>query len=329
MNGLGKSILATLVYYDVLDRPLTSWEIFAHLIKSKEKEEEYQGKTVKLSEILYHLENNLELKNNIEQKNGFYFLKGRKNIIRERINRQKIADEKWKKARKMIKMLQMIPFIKMVIVSGSLAINNPKEESDIDLLIITKKGRIWTCRILVTLFTQLIGWRRHGLLTKNRLCLNHYLTEKSLEIPFKSLYNAQTYSHFVSLWEARPCELRKKIQKQNSWLNNYLFFGFRGGNYLNQIKSNKSLSAIRKTGEFLLNRKIGDMFEIFLKKVQSERINKDPLTYQSGGRVVVNNKQLEFHPSSPEKKILEKYNQKMKKLGMVNWSHEKDSGLIA
>jgi len=320
MTPLEKSILATLVYYDVLDRPLTGWEVFKYLIRFKD---------INLNEILETLENSSELNKLISQKNGFYYLKNRQVIIKERIKRHKIADKKWKKARRAIKLFQIIPFIRMVAVSGSLAINNTRENSDIDLLIVTKTGRIWTCRWLITIFSHLIGKRRHGILTKDRLCLNHYLTEKSLKIPYKSLYNAQTYAHLTLFWQSKN-NLYKRFQKANQWVNEYLtFYPINIKGYLREIKSNIFLKDIRELKEFFLDGMIGNFIELILKKIQRTRIKKDPLTYQSGGRVVFSDNQLEFHPNSPEKWILEKYNQRIKKLGFKELGDEKDSGLIS
>jgi len=318
MNDLEKSILATLVYYDVLNRPLTGWEVFKYLIKNK---------NIKLNEVLDTLENSSELNKLISQKNGFYFLKNRQSIIKERIERHKIADRKWKKARRAIKLFQLIPFVRMVAVSGSLAMNNTRENSDIDLLIVTKTGRIWTCRGFITLFSHLIGRRRHGALTKDRFCLNHYLTEKSLKIPYKSLYNAQTYAHLTAFWQSKS-NLYKKFQKANQWVSEYLTFPIAQKGYLKEIKSNIFFKDIRKLREFFLDGTVGNFVELVLKKIQQARIKKDPLTYQSGGRVVFSDSQLEFHPNSPEKWILKKYNQKMKKLGFEELGQEKDSGLI-
>ncbi|MFH1387998.1 MAG: nucleotidyltransferase domain-containing protein [Patescibacteria group bacterium] len=319
MNDLEKSILATLVYYDVLDRPLTGWEVFKYLIRSK---------NITLNQVLNVLENSLELNKLISQKNGFYFLKHRQAIIKERIKRHKIANKKWKKARRAIKLFQIIPFIRMVAVSGSLAMNNTKENSDIDLLIIVKSGRIWICRGFITLYSHLIGKRRHGILTKDRFCLNHYLTEKSLKIPYKSLYNAQTYAHLMPFSQIKN-NLYKRFQKANQWINEYLtFYPVMQKGYLKEIKSNIFFRDLRELKEFALDGIIGNFIEFILKKIQQTRIKKDPLTYQSGGRVVFSDNQLEFHPNSPEKWILEKYNQKMKKLGFEELSNEKDSGLI-
>ena len=98
--------------------------------------------------------------------------------------------------------------------------------------------------------------------------------------------------------------------------------------YLRKIKLNYFFKSIREFKEFILDGLIGNFIESILRKVQQRRIGKDPLTYQSGGRVVFSDKQLEFHPNSPEKWILEKYNQRMKELGLKELGNEKDSGLI-
>jgi len=319
MNDLEKSILSTLVYYDVLGCPLTGWEVFKYLNKKGDFE-------VDLNKILNILDNSSELSKFINQKNGIYFLKGRQKIVKQRIQRQIISDKKWKKAKRIIRFLQLIPYIRMVAVSGSLAMNNAKEESDIDLLIIAKSGRIWTCRAFTTLFIHIIGQRRHGNLTKNRFCLNHYITDQSLKIPWQSLYNAQTYAHLVLVWERKG--LYKKFQKANQWVNECLVnYPIIEKGYLTTIESNKFFESIRKLREKIFNTWFGNILEYFLKKIQEGKIKREPLTYKSGGRVTFNDKQLEFHPDSPEKKILEKYNRKMIKLGFKGLGTEEDSGL--
>ncbi len=326
MTPLEKSILATLVYYDVLERPLTGLEIFKYLIVKGMTEKDRE---VNLNEVLDTLETSQELAKLINQKNGFYFLRGRSKVIKERIARQKIADQKWKKARRLIRLLETVPFVRLVAVSGSLAMNNPKEEADIDLLIVTKASRIWTCRGLATLFVRLIGQHRHGPLTKDRLCLNHYLTDKSLRIPCRSLYNAQTYAHLVPIWGRQLPQIYNQFQKANRWIGDYLvFYPKSQEGYLKKTKSNRFLVSLRKIREFILDNKIGDGFEFFLKKFQERRIKKDPLTYQVGGRVVFDDRQLEFHPDSPERWILEEYNQRMSQLGLTEMGQEEDSGLI-
>ena len=66
MNDLEKSILSTLVYYDILGCPLTSWEVFKYLNKKGDFK-------VDLNEVLNILDNSSELSKVINQKNGLYF----------------------------------------------------------------------------------------------------------------------------------------------------------------------------------------------------------------------------------------------------------------
>jgi len=314
MTDLEKSILATLAYYDIFDRPLTAWEIFRYLILDI-KGQMFKPNNIKFIDILNNLDYSKELEEKTDRKNGFYFLKKRDMLVEERIERQKISDQKWKKVKRFGKFLQMIPYIRLAAVSGSLAMNHCRKESDFDLLIIAKAGRIWTCRTFTTVFFQIIGQRRHHKYTKDRFCLNHYITDQSLDYIKKNLTNAQIYKRLVPIIDTE--NLMRKTQQSNQWIKNYLlFYPVFWQGYLKKIKKSRFLNQIRQIEEFFLDNRFGDWLENFFKQIQIKRIKKNPMTYMSGGRVIYDDRQLEFHPELPEKKFIEKYNQKLIELGL-------------
>jgi len=334
LNILEKAIIATVVYYDVLDYPLTGFEIFKYLINpvhitalsgiGPSGEIEPIG-NITLLGVLKTIKSQ-SLEKYISEKNGFYFLKGREKIIQTRIERQKISDEMWKKARKIIKWLQFLPYVRMVAMSGSLAMDNAKKESDVDLLIAVKNKRIWTARFLITLFLQIIGQRRHGKKIQNRFCLNHYITDKSLKINLFSLYTAHLYAHLVPILETER-NIYSRFQKENNWISNYLlFYNYQELGNQRKIKTNSFLTGIAKIKEFILNSFLGTILEKLLGFFQKKHIKNHPLRNQKGGRVMADDNQLEFHPDSPEAKIIDKYNQSMLILGFQ--VKEGDSGLI-
>jgi hypothetical protein len=249
--------------------------------------------------------------------------------------------------------MQITPFMKMVLVSGSLSLGNSREESDVDLIIIARKGRIWTVRTFITLLTSILGVRRCGDKTKDKICLNHYITDKSLKVPFKSLYNAQSYIHLISVYDDKEDKkLFREFQKENKWIKEYV------GNYklaelgsFRSIKRSKLLSFISNFFEFVLLgnlveaklptgslassicrrlglfSKFGDWLERKLSQIQGDRIKKDPLCNKKGGRVMINDDQLEFHPDSHESYIIPEFNRRMKELGLFEFANQKDSGL--
>lgn len=315
---LEKSIIATLAYYDILGLPLTGFEVYKYLTNV--------DNPISFYNVLDLLENNGLLQKHLGRKNGFYFLKGRVNIVWQRIKKEKIIQEKWKKRKSTIKLLAAVPFLRTVVLSGSMAVGNTGKDSDIDLLIIVKTGRIWTTRLLVTILLSILGARRHGKFIKDRICLNHYITDTSLKINFPSLYNAQTYVHLIPI--LGDAKMFTRFQKENSWVREKLPFYLstsNGGN-LKYLKSSLFLRVIAGLGELVLREKWGDFVERILAGWQRKVIGRK--TDASGrGRITVDDTQLEFHPSSPEAWIIDKYNRKIEELGFPELAQEKDSGL--
>ena len=352
LNLLEKSILATIAYYDVLNYPMTGFEVYKYLINpshiiAQSKTTQALSLESLIQPILIDVLKGLEsknLKNFIEEKNGLYGLRKIKsseeskqayidNLIKTRINRQKISDQKWKKARKIVKWFELIPYLKAVFISGSLALDNAKEQSDIDLLIITKHKRIWTVRFLVTLFAHIMGKRRHGKKTADRICLNHYITDESLKIGFPSLYNAQTYAHLVPIIENKK-GIYKEFQKANNWINDYIAFypASSADRQIKQsfdqrlIKDKKFFRGIAKFQEVILNTFLGNILEKILALFQKMIIKRHQTKEKKEGRVIADDFQLEFHPASPEKEVIREYNENILKLGF-KIKEEKDSGL--
>ncbi len=320
-----KQILATIVYYDILDYPLTGFEVFLYLIKENKDGEDKK----KLSFFLSLLDTSEYLKKHIDQKLGFYFLKNKDDIVQQRLDRKKLADQKWKKIKKIFLIMQITPFIKMVLVSGSLSFGNSKKESDIDIIITAKKKRIWLVRTFVTLLTFALGVRRYKNKTEDKICLNHYITDKSLKIPFESLYNAQSYLHLINVYNSKKDkELFRKFQKENKWIGGYV------QNYkcselgsFRSIKRSKMLGFASGLFEIVFSGKRGNYFEKKLSQIQSKRIMKDSLYKKSGGRITINDNQLEFHPNSHESHMIPEFNRRMKELELFEFGEQKDSGL--
>ena len=146
-------------------------------------------------------------------------------------------------------------------------------------------------------------------------------------LKYQSLYTAQLYSNLKPVFINH--DLYEKFYSSNLWINNYLYNFKPQKNFVRRNITPISLFVlISIAGEFILNSFIGNTLESILKKYQQNRIRRNPLTIETGGRVVYTDRELEFHPRSFEAAVIEKYNQGLEKLGIVPLSKEKDSGLI-
>lgn len=321
MSPIVEAIIATLVYYDIFSYPLTEFEIWKYLMVSPKS-----SRDVSLLDISIAL-NDEEIKKQVSKKYGFYFLSGREDIVDLRLARKKITIEKWNYIQKFFSLLSIVPWVRGVFVSGSLAMENSRDDSDIDVLVVTKFGRIWTARTFMTLATALLGVRRYGNKTKDRICLNHYITDQSLRITFESLYNAQSYKHLVNVYREDQ-EIFSRFQQENQWLDSYLINHTDSDLHnMRSIYRNQFLWKIAGLVERVLAGRLGDCCEYILGFLEAKKIRANVLYKKAGGRVTIDDTQLEFHPDSHEFYIIPQFNKRAQALGLLSFCNQKDSGL--
>lgn len=157
-------------------------------------------------------------------KNGYYFLKGREKLIKIRQQREKIAKRKMVIARKASVVLKIIPSIKLVGVTGALAMGNTKRESDIDLMIVTSIDTLWLTRLVAYAVLALAGLkiRRAGETDeKDKLCLNMWLDEANLIWPAKdrNMYSAHEFGQLMPL--VNKNHTYEHLMQKNIWIKDY------------------------------------------------------------------------------------------------------------
>ena len=214
--ALRASILKTLAYADIFDYPLTASEIHHWLIRSN------QFPVVSIQQLQVALQQTVNCKL-VTVNSGFYFLTGRQKIVSLRQARSRWSQEKLKLARRVGDWLKFIPTIKLVAVTGALAMSNPAITDDIDLMIVTSPHTLWLTRPLVVLLVSLIAKRRTPAKNySNAICLNLWLDTTALAVskPQRNLYTAHEVAQVKPLWDRHHTHAH--FLSANSWINNYL-----------------------------------------------------------------------------------------------------------
>ncbi|MFA6383152.1 MAG: hypothetical protein WCX17_01895 [Parcubacteria group bacterium] len=301
---LQKNILSTVAYYDAMDYPMTSFEVWKYLTRVANGVDK-EDNIFSLSDVIIELGSD-RIKRFVEEYRGFYFLKGRNYLVEKRLEKNKIANNKLKIALGVAKWLRFVPFVRMIAVTGSLAMKNTESLSDLDLLIVLKHGKIFTGRTLVTGMVHLLGRRRHGDKIANRICLNYFITTESLEINLKDLFSASEYSFIFPIFGWHNFQ---KFQKANEWMKKY-----KPNFHPDEISNLRFLKEAFLTYR---SRLVGEAFlsfnfiEEFLKKWQTERIARDPRTHKTGSMVVANEEMLVFLPEPQGPQVFEKFKKRL------------------
>lgn len=291
MDSLAKSVYRTLVFFDAEDLSLTLLEIRAYLVAGKEPLPD-----VSLSALEQVLSR--ELSGQTHSAGGLYFLAGRRKLTELREARYRISLKRLRKCQKYLRFLRFVPYLRAVAISGSLALLNSEEDSDIDLFLITKKNRIWITRLLVSAYFQILGLRRYQMRIAGRFCLNHYVCEGALISQDRNLYTAVEYA---SLLPVLGHDRLKKFWQDNDWLKDFLhdpapeiaetFFRF-------------GFSRWQKVFETVLEYTIGPLLNRVSGHFQKKRIILQE-------HILVSDEELSFHPGSRGQKVLAKYREKL------------------
>ena len=290
---LTKNILQTIIYYDILNFPLTSFEVWKYLIGTRNKESGTEN--ISLGDVVETLDSE-ELKNHIEEYRGFYFLPGRKDLVARRIQNDKNSIGKYKIAERVAWWLRFVPFVRMTAATGTVAMKNCEKESDIDFFVVLEKGRIFTGRLAATLLVHLLGRRRYGNRIKNRICLNHFRTTRSLEIERKDSFAPNEYSFLYPLF---GFDVYEEFAEANiNWIRkikpDFSYDQLKPAKYY--VEHGKTSRFIQKTIEDLINFLGGDRIESWLKRKQIAHIKRNPLTYKKGAYIKYNDDNLVFLP---------------------------------
>ena len=299
---LEKNIIATITYYDVLDYPLTAFEVWKYLIRYNSEQE---VKIWKLSDVLVAIESK-NVRRYVGQKNGMYFLHGREKLVTLRRKREFISLVKMRKLLRAVSWMRISPFVRAVCVTGRLSYYNCDENSDLDVLVIYEHGHIWTGRFFVTLLLQILGLRRYGSKTKDRVCLNYHITTKSLSVPTMDLFAAHEYSIITPIFDVGYFE---NFCRENKWIKN--------------LKPHHKVPNVSCMGDNIFTKYIRLFLELILgdkgmekrlKKLQSKKIAKNPKTHHKNAIVLYNDKHLVFLPKPHGPEIFDTYKKRFNAL---------------
>ena len=210
LNICGLAIQKTLAYSAVFKYPLSFYQIYANLL-SKNR---LSGKQIR-KELKKQEKAGLVTKNK-----GRYHISSVTPVSweeRKRITNKLIGHNRW-----VFELLEKIPWLKMISVTGSAANYNMEDKSDIDLLFITSKNRLWLTRGFVFLMLTILNKlpKEH----KNReLCPNIFIDESSLGWLKKrrNLYVAQNIISMQPIFDKD--EMYFRFMSANKWVNDYYY----------------------------------------------------------------------------------------------------------
>jgi hypothetical protein len=291
-EALRRSILVTLIYADLFDHALTRDELHRYLI----------GQAASAAAVREVLDTDAELRFRIAETDDRFHLRRRPHLASTRRERAVASAELWPAAKRYGARIGRLPFVRLVGVTGALAMNNARPDDDIDLFILVQPGRLWLCRLLVLGVVKLAARRGYV------LCPNFLLSTDHLWLSERNLFTAHEVVQMVPL-ERNPWY--GAFIEANGWVADFLPNAFAGQTAEARPGSVRPMSDRLVAG--LLSARVFDPLERWEMRRKVRRLSRR--LEREGGSVAFSEDECRGHFAAHDARILAAYRQRLAEYG--------------
>lgn len=179
---LEAAILQSVAYAAVFEYPLTLAQLRETLV----------GMTATACEVERCCEASDYLRARIECHDGYYVPAGGAHMIQGRSDRERTSLETLRRHRQLLRALCVVPYTRLVALSGSLAHLNGPASADLDLFVVTDGPRVWSVTVAMVVLAKLWGQRRV-------VCVNYVVSDRRLRLHQQDLFTANQVVHLKPL----------------------------------------------------------------------------------------------------------------------------------
>lgn len=291
MERIEAAIMRTILYADVFQFPLNLQEIQRFLIHDE---------VTSIAQIEHSLKN---LSPFLTEEDSYFCLKNRQAIVEKRKEREAHTQALMHSANRYGKCFAWIPFVRMVALTGALAVRNPASlQDDFDYMLVTRTGRVWTARLFAVILVRLVRFMGR------ELCPNYVLAEDELLQKRQDIFVAHEIAQMKPIF---GLEIYQAILEHNEWAKDYL------PNIEAYASEDIADSPIKSSLEWIFGGRLGDWLEHWEFSRKSKKF-VGAITEKSSA--LVDAKQVKGHFKDNGHPILEQYTARLRAYGLLDES---------
>jgi hypothetical protein len=244
LEPIESAIVRTVLYADVFNFPLTVEEIHHFLIYDE---------PVSLEQVRDLVVNSSWLQHTLDSNGVHYAYKGRYELFAIRAAHEQASAHLWPLAVRYGRWLARLPFVRMVGLTGALAMRNASaDDDDLDYLLVTTAGRVWLARAFAILLVRL------GRLGGVEICPNFVLAETALEQDKRDLFMAHEVAQMVPLFGN---DLYWRMRAANTWVKGHLPNADAPYHLEKEQEIEPGWRVLKRSVEILIGGRLGDTLE--------------------------------------------------------------------
>ncbi|MDO8735470.1 MAG: hypothetical protein Q7K29_00090 [Thermoleophilia bacterium] len=280
-------MIKALCYADIFNFPLTVEEIVRFS----------PDMPVTIDEAEERLNSDEALSGTVKRDGNYYFLDGGGGNCQLRMDRETESRQQLEIALRRLIPLQGIPFIRGAAVTGALAALNSPAGDDVDLLIISSRGRTWTAYFFLRL------WRRFS--HNPDICFNVFISESDLVFRNQNLFYAREILGALPILKN---DAYGRFIDANRWIFN-IFPSWSPSKDRQRYRLPVSPQWRRRQRQIerMLTGPVGDFFEYCVHRIQEKHL----ISSATETSMRMRRNRIKLHKRDNRSPILDKYEQRI------------------
>lgn len=198
VNDPASAVLATVGYADVFDMPIGLDRLHRFLVGARLGRDEVE-----------RVVDELVSTGRLGRRDDLVHLPGRADVLAICDERHARAETMWSQAETWGARIGRLPFVRMVAVTGGLAVDSVADHDDIDFFIVVRPGRLWLTRLMVIALGKIA--ERSDI----ELCPNFIVSDNAIEMEEESIYAARELAQMVVIVDGDAC---RDVRQRNEWM---------------------------------------------------------------------------------------------------------------
>lgn len=312
MTAVERATLATVAYFDLFQVPLTALEAWRNLFWNS------ADAPPGLGDVEAAI-GRLVADGVLARQEGYVSLADRAPAAL-RLMREADALYKWRRLRFGARLLAAVPFVDGIAAVNTLPIGAARRESDIDVLLVSRAGRLYTMRFCAVALATLLGLYRSGQHVANQLCLSFSLSTRALNMAPLAKAGGDPYLQF---WLANVHVVSERGNVFDAfWKANASLLAALPNARLRRLPRRmqppRILAFMRDAVERVLAGPLGERVEAWAKRFQTRRFaaNTESRAGRGGTDVVITDDVLKFHERDRREEVRARWAARRAALGV-------------
>ncbi len=256
---------------------------------------------MKSAEVVSTYHQSEALQKVLDFQDNYFFVRGRSVHLIKRRRREDLTRDVLERYRKTLQWISLLPYTRLIALSGSSAHFNMSEEGDIDLFVITRGRRVWSTAVNILLVSRLLGSRQ-------MVCFNYLVADTHLALQERDLFSANQLIHLRPLTGK---EWMKRLRTSNKWVEDIYPNSLPLKDTTESIGVSGVLLALKRWEEVVLSLGLAAIYEILCRTLYRRYLLWKSPSWSTPRQVRLKPDVIKLHTQSHSVAVMRRYHSEL------------------